>query len=389
MSVDFKQILAEGGLPTTEESIEEKFDELVAEEGFITNTSSVSPFWRLIKAVAIEPFLWLVERLSGQIMPNLFVKTASGQFLDILCEGIGLNRKAASKAQGVIHFTKTDVNTTVTVKKGTVVQSERINETVYKLLVLADTVIPAGIKTAPVAVIAEQGGTNYNLSRGYYRILPEAVFGISHVENLQDWLITPAGDAETDEELRERYRVQFSSVGKHHIDSVYKSMIAEIAGLAVDRIYFKHDAPRGPGTANVYLLLDTGQTSQAFIEKVNNHIADGYHGHGDDLQCFAMPESLHDLNVTFFLFKNAGLSDAETALILSECEAMIRCAFRENNDFTVTKTYPFQRFSFSKLGEELHEKFPEIESIEWGQADILNGLSIPRIQSLTITRGNE
>lgn len=386
MSVNFKEVLGESGLPTTEDEVREKFETLTEDEGFITNTSRFSPFWRLVSAIAVKPIVYLIEKLSVEIMPNLFVKTATGRFLDLQAQAVGLSRKPATKAEGVAHFTKTDINSSVTVKAGTVIQSERINDTIYRLLVKENTLIPAGVKTAPVPVIAENVGTAYNLTAGYYRILPEMVAGISKVENLNDWLTQPAGDEETDEELRERYRVQFTSVGQHHIDSVYKGMIAQIAGLAVDRIYFKHDAPRGAGTANIYLLLDTGVTSQPFIDKVNAHIANGYHGHGDDLQCFAMPETQHDIGAKIFFFKNAGVSEFQRNNIIAEIEGMVRCAFRENNGFDVTKTYPFSRFSFSKLGEEIHEKFTEIESIEWAQQDIVSTLSIPRISNLNITQ---
>lgn len=387
MSVNFKEVLGESGLPTTEDEVREKFETLTEEEGFITNTSQVSPFWRLVSAIAIKPIVFLIDKLSVEIMPNLFVKTAVGKFLDLQAQAVGLERKNATKAEGVIHFTKTDQNSGITIKAGTIIQTERINDAIYRLLVKENTLIPAGVKTAPVPVIAENAGSAYNLTAGYYRILPEMVAGIERVENPTDWLTLPAGDEETDEELRQRYRVQFSSVGQHHIDSVYKGMIAKIAGLAVDRIYFKHDAPRGAGTANVYLLLDTGVTSQPFIDKVNAHISQGYHGHGDDLQCFAMPETQHNITAKVFFFKNIGLTDLRANAILSEIEAMVRCAFRENNGFEVTKTYPFSRFSFSKLGEEIHAKYSEIASIEWGQADIVSDLSIPRISRLTVQKG--
>lgn len=387
MSVDFKAILAESGLPTDEESVREKFETLTDEEGFITNTSAVSPFWRLISAIAIKPLVLLIEKLSGEVMPNLFVKTATGGLLDLHCESVGITRKPATKAEGVVHFTKQNTNGAITVKAGTVIQTERINDVIYRLLVKEDTTIPSGILTAAVPVIAEKAGEDYNLAGGYYRILPEQIGGIAKAENLSDWLLVPAGNEESDSELRMRYQVQFSSVGQHHIDSVYKSQIAQIAGVSVDRIYFKHDAPRGPGTANVYLLLDTGVTSQPFIDRVNQHISQGYHGHGDDLVCFAMPETAHTITAKVFFLKNSGLTSVQTASILNETEAMIRCAFRENNSFEMTKTYPFSRFSFSKLGEEIHAKFNEISSIEWGQSDIVSDLSIPRIAALNITRG--
>lgn len=386
MSEDFKQMLAETGLPVEETQIRQKFEELTAQENIITNTSKMSPFWRLITAIAVKPVKWLTDHLIGEILPNLFVKTAKEKWLQLHAWAIGLDFKQATKAEGVIHFTKESDITELTIKAGTVVQTERINDVIFRLIVTQDTAIQKGMLSAPVPVIAENAGADYNLAAGYYRILPESIAGIKNVENKDDWLTTPGSDRETNEELRERYRTQFSSVGQHHIDSVYRGMISKVAGLSVDRIYFKHDAPRGSGTANAYLLLDTGVTSQPFIDKVNHYVqTEGNHGHGDDLICFAMPETQHVITCGVYFRPSQAIGEIRKAEIVAEVENMIRCAFRENNNYTVTKTYPFSRFSWSKLGEEIHDRFNEIDSIIWGQTDIQSDLSIPRVSRLTVS----
>lgn len=386
MSEDFKQMLAETGLPVEETQIRQKFEELTAQENIITNTSKMSPFWRLITAIAVKPVKWLTDHLIAEILPNLFVKTAKEKWLQLHAWAIGLDFKQATKAEGVIQFTKESDITELTIKAGTVVQTERINDVIFRLIVTTDTAIPKGVLSALVPVVAENAGADYNLAAGYYRILPESIAGIRSVENKDDWLTTPGSDRETNEELRERYRTQFSSVGQHHIDSVYKGMIAQVAGLSVDRIYFKHDAPRGPGTANAYLLLDTGVISQPFIDKVNHYVqTEGNHGHGDDLICFAMPETQHVITCGVYFRPSQAIGETRKAEIVQAVENMIRCAFRENNNYSVTKTYPFSRFSWSKLGEEIHDRFNEIDSIVWGQADIKSELSIPRISRLTVS----
>lgn len=386
MSENFKQMLAESGLPTEETQIRQEFERLTSEEGLITNTSRMSPFWRLITAIAVKPVKWLTDHLIAEILPNLFVKTAKEKWLQLHAWAIGLDFKQATKAEGVIQFTKESDITELTIKAGTIVQTERINDVIFRLIVTTDTVITKGVLSALVPVIAENAGADYNLAAGYYRILPESIAGIKTVENKDDWLTTPGSDRETNEELRERYRTQFSSVGQHHIDSVYKGMIAQVAGLSVDRIYFKHDAPRGPGTANAYLLLDTGVISQPFIDKVNHYVqTEGNHGHGDDLICFSMPETQHVITCGVYFRPSQAIGETRKAEIVQVVENMIRCAFRENNNYTVTKTYPFSRFSWSKLGEEIHDRFNEIDSIVWGQADIKSELSIPRISRLTVS----
>nr|DAJ42706.1 MAG TPA: Baseplate J like protein [Caudoviricetes sp.] len=386
MSEDFKQMLVETGLPVEETQIRQKFEELTAQENIITNTSKMSPFWRLITAIAVKPVKWLTDHLIGEILPNLFVKTAKEKWLQLHTWAIGLDFKQATKAEGVIQFTKESDITELTIKAGTVVQTERINDVIFRLIVTTDTAIPKGVLSALVPVVAENAGADYNLAAGYYRILPESIAGIRSVENKDDWLTTPGSDRETNEELRERYRTQFSSVGQHHIDSVYKGMIAQVAGLSVDRIYFKHDAPRGPGTANAYLLLDTGVISQPFIDKVNHYVqTEGNHGHGDDLICFAMPETQHVITCGVYFRPSQAIGETRKAEIVQAVENMIRCAFRENNNYSVTKTYPFSRFSWSKLGEEIHDRLNEIDSIVWGQTDIQSDLSIPRISRLTVS----
>lgn len=388
MSNEFKQILVDAGLPTEESEIRQEFEKLTNEQGLITNTSRMSPFWRLISAIAVKPVKWLTDYLISEILPNLFVKTAKGKWLQLQAWSVGLDFKEATKARGYITFVKENAKMTVTIKAGTEIQTERINNRIYKMIVDVDTPIPSGILSARVLATAEEAGSDYNLYEGYYKILPVAIGGISYAINEDNYLYQPGSDKESDEDLRERYRVQFSSVGKHHIDSVYRGIIAQINGISVDRIYFEHDAPRGPGTANVYLLLDVGVPAQPFIDRVNEHLMiQGYHGHGDDLRCFAMPETKHDVMVKVYFSADDNLTELEKKHCLTTVEQMIRCAFRENNNYQVTKTEPYSRFSWSKLGEEIHREMGYVKSLIWQQKDIVSQLNIPRLNSLSVEEG--
>lgn len=388
MADNFKTMLKDSGLPLEETQIRQEFEQLTATENLITNTSKISPFWRLITLIAVKPVMSLINALIDTVLPNIFVKTAKAKWLEMHAESIGLERKAATKAQGVVHFYRSTPTNSLTIKSGTVIQSERINEVIYRLIVSQNTVINDGEQVKAVPVVAEHAGSSYNLASGYYRILPEPLNGIERVENGEDWLHTPGADEESDEDLRERIRNAFSTVGQHHIDSVYRGMIAKVAGLSINRIYFKHDAPRGPGTANAYLLLDTGVTSQPFVDKVNDYVTNqGWHGHGDDLICYPMPETQQAISCAVYFFPNLGLSVEKQTTLLQKVEDMIHCAFRGNNNYNLTKTTPFSRFSWSRLGEEIHNEIPQIQSLVWGQGDIITDLNIPRIQTLSVTKG--
>ncbi|WFV97645.1 baseplate J/gp47 family protein [Klebsiella aerogenes] len=384
--VDFEEVLKDSGMPVTEEEVQARFNAIVTDEGLITNTSRMSPFWRLVTAIVTAPVMWLKDALIAVVLTNMYVATAGGKMLRLLAWAVNVTAKPATAAEGVIRFFKADAKATTTVKAGTLVQTERINGRVYVLATVADVVIPSGVASALVAVKATGTGGAYNLAPGYYRILPVAVDGISQVASEEDWLTKPGADEESDDELRERCRNQFNLVGNYHTDAVYRSMIAQVAGLSIDRIFFEHEAPRGPGTANSYLLLDTGVASAPFIDAVNDYInTQGHHGHGDDMQCFAMPETRHDLAVSVYVPSVSNMTNDEVNALKSGVENLIRCAFRENADFDVKKTWPYSRFSFSQLGRELHRAFPQTDSIEFSLRDITSGLDVPRLNSLTVS----
>jgi uncharacterized phage protein gp47/JayE len=387
---DYKTILAEQGMPTTDAQIQAEFTNIVREKGFITNTSRMSPFWRLITAIVSKPVLWLVDALVNTVMRNLFLATAGGMFVDLFAWAVNITRKDATAAVGAIRFTKVAVGQEITVPVGTVIQTERINGTIYRLLIMADLTIPAGIASALVPVTAELEGSGFNLAPGYYRILPVAVDGIASAVNEDDWLTAPGADQESDDDLRDRVKNQFNLVGQYHIDAVYRGMISSLAGLNTDRIFFQHDAPRGPGTANVYLLLDSGIASQPFIDKVNDYVmAQGNHGHGDDVLCLPLPETRHDLTITVHLYAASHLTDEQAATLMRNAGNLVRAAFRENTDYDVQKTWPFSRFSMSRLGEELHDAFPDIESLIFSLGDIISVLNVPRLRTLNMVLADE
>lgn len=384
-SVDFEQVLNDSGMPSTEAEITAAFKSTVQAEGFVTNTSKMSPFWRLISKIVTTPVLWLRAALIDVVLRNMFVATASGAMLRLLAWAVNVEAKPASAAAGVLRFTKVNPADAVVIPAGTLVQTERINGMVYALSVTEDATIAAGAESALIPVTATGTGTGYNLAPGYYRILPVAVAGIASAVNEDEWLITPGANEETDDELRDRTRNQFNLVGNYHTDAIYRSMIAGVVGLSIDRIFFLHDAPRGPGTANAYLLLDSGEVSQSFVDAVNDYVnSQGHHGHGDDLQCFALPETRHTLAVTVYVESVDNMGEEAVSKLKTGVSNLIRCAFRENANYDVKKTWPYSRFSFSNLGREIHKKFPDVDSLSFSLTDIISELTIPRLESLTV-----
>jgi uncharacterized phage protein gp47/JayE len=242
-----------------------------------------------------------------------------------------------------------------------------------------------GVLQLEVPVEAQEVGSGYNLAPGYYAILPVPIAGIAQVVNADGWLIAPGADPEPDDQLRLRVRNQFSAVNQWHTDSVYRAMISAFPGVRPDGVYFLHGAPRGPGSANAYVLFEADVPAATYLQQINAHIRDqGNHGHGDDLLVMVMPETLHALAVTVWPLPL--LTIEQRTKLLTEVAQFIRAAFRESGtgEYQPTLTYPQSRFSFSRLGEELHQQFAGIESLRFDNADIVSELTIPRIKTLQV-----
>lgn len=386
MTVDFKQALSDAGIPTTEEGLRQAWEsEVTAQGSALSNTSAYSPFWRIVTALVTKPVLWLINFISGTVLPNFFVKTATGAWLDMLAWAVNVERKGATKAKGVLLFTRLAAGGALEVPAGTVVQSAAINGHIYQLVTTAVGQFTDGMMQLEIPVEAVDTGSGYNLAPGYYAILPTPVPGIAQVVNADGWLTSPGDDEEKNDDLRLRVRNQFSAVNQWHTDAVYRALITAFPGVRPDGVYFQHGAPRGPGSANAYVLFDADVPAATYLDQINDHIRDqGNHGHGDDLLVMEMPETLHAIQLD--VWPRSTLTAAQRQTLLANIELFVRAAFRESTttDYQPTQTYPQSRFSFSRLGEELHQQFPGIESLHFANADILSELTIPRIQSLQV-----
>lgn len=384
--VDFKDALRDAGIPTTEAELKAAWEQEVVEQGSsLSNTSAYSPFWRVVTALVTKPVMWLIGFVADVVLPNFFVQTAVDGWLDMLAWAVNVERKKATYATGVLLFTRASAAGTLQVDIGTRVQSAAINGHVYELKTTQPGSFADGQLQLSIPVQAVEAGSGFNLAPGYYAILPVPVPGITQVVNVDGWLSQPGDDREPNDQLRLRTRNQFSAVNQYHTDAVYRAMITSFAGVHPDGVFFEHGAPRGPGSANAYVLFEAGVPADEYLATINSFIREeGNHGHGDDLLVMVMPVTLHDL--TLSLWPRSNLSQVQRTVLQEQVTQFIRAAFRESSssDYQPTQTLPQSRFSFSRLGEELHEQFPHIESLDFANSDILSELNIPRIRSLEV-----
>jgi len=376
---EFEQVLIDAGIPTTDESVKSKWDEVVTEQGFmVENNSPFSPFWRLIKAIASTPVLQIMDLLVSHIMPNTFVLTSSGQWLDKHGESRNTTRLMALKAQGNVQITRVDGSEELVIPVGTIIQSSPINNIIYQVKTLYDTTFAIDELSQLALVEALKDGIEQNLTGGYYNAFVVPIEGVT-VVNLDNWLISAGQNIENDDNYKLRIRDKFATLGNFHVDAVYRAIISEFPGILADNIAFERNAPRGAGSANTYVHLAVGNISEAVISELNNHIASGNHGNGDDLVVFATPTQAQNITLDYWLHANE-------ADIASEIEQFIRAAFRENSAYKPTVCNVNRIFSFSLLASELHNKFTGIKSLKFTNADIETALWLPVINTLTLNK---
>ena len=163
-NAEFKKILDDAGIPTTQEALDAQWKADVKASGStINNDSKYSPFWKAITALITKPALWLIQLMITTVMPNSFVKYATGTFLELLADAVNLTRKAAVKAQGVVTLTRADVATAVTIPAGTIIQTATLNGKVYQVKTLTESSFAAGAISTDVQVEAVEAGSAFNL----------------------------------------------------------------------------------------------------------------------------------------------------------------------------------------------------------------------------------
>lgn len=377
---------AESGIPTTAAAIETDIQTEANSAGLtFNNPSEYSPWWRFLRAIAVNPVQQIINFLITHIMPNLFIKTATGQYLDMHGEARDVYRKDEQVLEGKITFTRDSIGSTLDIPAETWIRTAPINGKTYRVKTVADAQLTDTEYSKEINVIAETTGAGYNLAAGYFVVLEEPITGLTSVTNGDDWITTPGADEEKDDPYRDRIIARFTAVGEWHVNDIYKTIIAEYTGIEYSRIYLDHTAaPRGPGSADALILFDAGVPGTEYLQDINTHINEGgHHGHGDDIQVKPMPETQHD--ITAALYVAPGTSAARQTEITAEAENIIRCVFRENTDYTTIKTWPYARLSITKLGEEITKRIDELASVEFNINDIVSLLTIPRLQTLTTT----
>lgn len=223
----------------------------------------------------IELFAWgqfqlytLLQAVLKQAVPYY----ATGKWADIHAQSVELSRREATKALGLVRFFRNPEHTgNVPIRAGRIVRTlpDGAGE-VYRYVTAEDAVLPADAEYVEVPVESEAYGAAANASAGMICELATPVPGVSGVTNTKDWLTSEGADAETDEQLMERYRLRWAA-NNGCTKYAYMDWALSVPGVVSVSILAQH--PRGQGTVDVVVRGTAVIPTDALLARVREAIA--------------------------------------------------------------------------------------------------------------------
>ena len=178
---------------------------------------------------------------------QMFVTTASGEYLDYIAMQRGLKRKQAKKAQGEIMFKISQpIDHTIIIPKGTVVATQ--DEVPVRFVTTEQEEITRGNTLVSIYAEAEQVGSQGNISPDKAVVLVSVPAEIETASNPYDF--EGGEDAESDLALRERIQRTYKSQSNGTNAAYYEQLAMSVSGIAKAGVVAK---VRGVGTVNLYV----------------------------------------------------------------------------------------------------------------------------------------
>lgn len=208
-----------------------------------------------------------VSVLIPRIVRAGLLAYAEGEDLDALAEGFyGISRTPAQFAEGKVRLTAQTGMGPYSITAGSFWVGTPGG---LRYVAMENATVPQG-GYVDVRVRAESPGAAYNVAAGDISVVLTPYPGLS-VTNLSGWLITAGRDAEMDEELRERCRARWATLGCVRVADAYVQM-AKDAAPAITKVAV-YAGLRGQGTVDVVVWGDGGIGS-ADVAAANAYIQD-------------------------------------------------------------------------------------------------------------------
>ena len=221
------------------------------------DTSPGSFFYDILYPVAEQ--LAVISETLLEIEASAFAKTAVGHWLEYKAAEQGIKRRAAGYASGIIRISG---SAGAMVNSGSLVASDDL------IFTTDETVTIPEIGYVDVNAVCTAAGTAGNVGVGKIYRFPITLPGITAVYNPMTF--TGGYEAETDEELRERYLEKVSrpnaSGNKYH----YIEWAKEVVGVGNVQVITLWN---GPGTVKLIITdTDNQPADEDLVAEVKAHI---------------------------------------------------------------------------------------------------------------------
>lgn len=303
-------------IPELEELKDDTIAKLKAEGFVITNFNSGGIFYTLMMIV-----LWMrIEFITFMraVLSNMFVKHATGIWLQLKAADFSKKLKPALKTQGFVTVSRAAVGEAITIVKGHVFKTKKdINGDELRFFVLSDTVLQKDTLSVMVPVEAEIEGARYNVAVGQIARSLTNIDGIDTITNATGWITREGCDVEDEESLRERSLNAWADVATTPTAQKYKNVCEAVSGVLFARVDDKH--PRGQGTIDIIVTSPTGAATETLLSLVRA-AAEEIKGPYDNLLVKSSTTAVTDVSVTVTVesgVNTEGLADIVKAVVLS------------------------------------------------------------------------
>lgn len=293
---------------------DKKMDELrteLTEAGFsVTKWDNGGVFYWLAR-ICVQVHIELLK-LARTMLDNMFIRHATGKWLEIKAADFGKSLKQATKTQGYITITRSEYSGAMTITKGhmfkTVPDSNGDTLTYY---VMEDTTIKAGEQSGRVLVEAEKAGADYNVSENRITVSMIYLEGVSKVTNERDWIYSEGADKESETSLQNRTLASWSELATNTTSAKLKAAVEKIPGVMCAYIDDQH--PRGQGTVDVIVVGTAGAASAELVRKAQE-AADQLKDNYEDYLAKSGDIVYQDVDITLYLKAGAGVTDVENTV---------------------------------------------------------------------------
>lgn len=273
-------------LEKTEEEIRQEIFEIGEQETGLSNLKSVGVLRGIFETMTL-----LVARIYTAFLSPLLKqvdrRTATGFWLDVHGNNLGVNRYRATRTKGV--FTGT-AYASGTLKAGAWV---RVEGSDFRFRVTEEVSFLTG--TFDISVEAEVAGSEYNIAPGTPLVLTSVTQGMESVSAGSDWIAYSGTDNETDTAYRSRIDDRWNAQGEGNPPAKYELVARSVDGVAEAKVI---RTPRGFGSIDVLIAGSAGLPTETQLLDVRDAL-DGYGMICRDLIVRAPETVLSDVSIEF------------------------------------------------------------------------------------------